>query len=224
MEGKLIVIDGTDGAGKKTQSERITVLLRERGYNAVRIEFPQYGKRSATLVEDYLNGKFGSVHDVTPHQASIFYACDRYAGSFELRELLAQGTIVICDRYTSANMGHQTGKITGQAEREAFLQWLDHLEFTIFGIPRPHKNILLYMPPHIGQRLVDQKGLREYIGGAKRDIHEQDLTHLEKSAEAFLWVAKKYNWHIIHCAKGEEIRSRDEIAHEILSLIEPILQ
>jgi hypothetical protein len=37
------------------------------------------------------------------------------------------------------------------------LTWLDEFEYGIFDIPKPDKNILLYMPTEIGQMLVDKK-------------------------------------------------------------------
>jgi dTMP kinase len=223
MVGRLIVIDGTDGSGKRTQSERLVEVLRERGYNAVRVEFPRYGERSAAMVEDYLNGKFGGVEQVNAYQASIFYACDRYAASFHIRDLLANDTIVICDRYASANMGHQTGKIKDPVERDKFLEWLNHLEFGIFEIPSPDVNILLYMPPEVGQALVDQKSLRAYIKEGKRDIHENDLNHLSHAAQAFLYCAKKYSWHVIDCAKDNKPRPVPEIGEDVLHIVLPKL-
>ena len=222
--GFFFVIDGTDGAGKRTQTERLVTLLRERGYDAERIDFPRYGSRSAALVEDYLNGKFGTIEEVTPHQASIFYACDRYAFAPELRAKLAKGTIVISDRYVSASMGHQTAKITDQKEREVFIEWLLHLEFKIFAIPEPDKTILLYMPPDVGHRLVEQKGLRDYIvGGGKRDIHEADMQHLRNAAAAYRWVAKREGWSTIECVRDDELRSINDIADEIFELVRSYL-
>lgn len=54
-KGKLIVIDGTDGSGKATQTALLVKRLRKKK-NKVSVEdFPQYGKKSAGPVEDYLN-------------------------------------------------------------------------------------------------------------------------------------------------------------------------
>ena len=215
MKGKLIVIDGTDGSGKATQTELLVERLKKENYQVKTTDFPQYGKRSAALVEDYLNGEFGSAKEVGPYRASIFYAVDRYAASFKIREWLDKGKIVVSNRYVSANMGHQTGKIKDKKERDKFLEWLEDLEYNIFRIPKPDKNILLYMPPEIGQRLVDKKGHRDYIGGKKRDIHEADIKHLRDAAEAYLYVAKKYNWVVIYCAPDNRLKTREEI-HELV--------
>ena len=116
--GKFIVLDGTDGCGKATQTERLVDRLKDEGHSVFMLDFPQYGERSATLVEDYLNGRFGSAEEVGPYRASIFYACDRFVASAEARERIRNGEICISNRYVSASMGHQTGKIADSLERD----------------------------------------------------------------------------------------------------------
>jgi dTMP kinase len=213
--GYLIVIDGTDGSGKGTQTKILVDRLRQNNYQVEMADFPRYGQKSAGLVEEYLNGKYGTADEVGPYRASILYACDRYAASFEMRQWLEAGKIVICNRYVSSNMGHQAGKIHDIDERDKFLHWLDNLEHSIFQIPRPHLNILLFMPPAIGQALVDQKGQRDYIGDKKRDIHEADINHLKNAADAYHYVAQKHQWEIINCAPEQQLRSIDDIATEL---------
>ena len=223
-KGIFIVIDGTDGSGKSTQTNLLVERLRAEGLPVEMTDFPQYGQKSAGLVEEYLNGKFGTAEEVGPYRGSIFYACDRYAAAPKIREFLAAGKIVVSNRYVSANMGHQTGKISEQAERDKFLDWLDNLEYNIFGIPRPDINILLYMPPEIGQQLVDQKAAREYTNGQKRDIHEADLKHLQNAADAYRYVAEKYNWITINCAPDGELKSIPEIQAMIWEKIKDTIE
>ena len=214
-KGKFIVIDGTDGSGKGTQTKLLIEKLRKEGKKVRELDFPQYGKPSAIFVEKYLRGEYGTADEVGPYRGSIFYALDRYDKSFEVKKWLDQGCVVISNRYVSANMGHQTGKIKGKNKRDEFLEWLFDLEFGIFAIPKPDKIILLYMPPEIGQKLVDKKNVRAYTKGKKRDIHEADLKHLQNAADAYASVAKKYDWDVIECATKGEILAREDI-HEIL--------
>ena len=143
-QGKLIVIDGTDGCGKHTQTLLLKENLENKGYLVKTIDFPQYGLKSAGPTEEYLNGKYGSSEDVDAYQASVLYAVDRFDASFKIKKWLREGKFVICDRYVSANMGHQAGKIEDLEEREKFLDWLFNLEFNIFKIPKPDINIFLY--------------------------------------------------------------------------------
>jgi len=223
MKGIFIVIDGTDGSGKATQTNLLVERLKKEGYEVETADFPQYGQKSAALVEEYLNGKFGTAEEVGPYRASIFYAVDRYAASFKIQEWLKEGKIVVSNRYVSANMGHQAGKIKDLKERDKFLEWLDNLEYGLFGIPKPNINILLYMPPEMGQELVEKKGERDYIEGKKKDIHEADINHLINAAEAYKYVAEKYSWIVVDCAPDKKLKSREEIHgmiyEEIKSLI-----
>ena len=219
MRGKLIVIDGTDGSGKATQTEKLVERLKAEGHSVFMLDFPQYGERSAAMVEDYLNGKFGDAEEVGPYRASIFYACDRFAAAKDAKERLERGEICICNRYVSANMGHQAGKIDSDAEKDKFLDWLKELEFGIFGIPEPDCQILLYADPAVAQKLVDNKGHRDYVGGEKRDIHEADIDHLKNASEAFLYCAKKFDWSVIECTPGDEMRSIDDIHEEVYGIV-----
>ena len=224
--GKLIVIEGTDGSGKATQTELLASYLRSKGHNVECFDFPRYGKRSAAMVEDYLNGLFGSAEEVGPFRGSLFYAIDRYAASFEIKKAIEQGKIVLSNRYVSANMGHQTGKIKNPEQRETFLEWLEDLEFNKFGIPKPDVVFLLLMPVEIGQLLVDKKEKRGYTD-KKRDIHEADLQHLKDAEDAYKYCAKKYKWEIINCASGiivESVRTKEDIAQEIRNKAEEILK
>ena len=58
--GRLIVIDGLDGSGKTTQSERLYSELVAQGKSVRLISFPDYKSKSSTLVKMYLGGEFGS--------------------------------------------------------------------------------------------------------------------------------------------------------------------
>ena len=218
-KGIFIVIEGTDGSGKTVQTRKLVENLKNSGKDVETIEFPQYGQKSAGLVEEYLNGKFGTAEEVGPYRASIFFACDRYDASFKIKKWLEQGKIVIANRYTSANMGHQAGKIKDKEERDKFLEWLENLEFNVFKIPKPDTTMLLFMPPQIGQELVDKKGHRDYVNGNKRDIHEADINHLKDAAEAYKYCAEKFNWLVIDCAPNNELREIEDISKEVFGKI-----
>jgi len=220
-KGKLIVIDGTDGSGKATQVELLKQKLITLGYFVEKIDFPQYGHKSAGLVEEYLSGKFGDANEVGAYRASVLYAADRYAASFKMREWLNEGKIVICDRYVSANMGHQAGKIDDLKERDKFLEWLFDLEYNIFKIPQPDINIFLYLNPEIARRLAQENTSNKFTNNVKKnDIHEKDPEHMKKASDAFKYVANKYNWIQIDCSDGNNnIKTREDISKNILDKI-----
>jgi dTMP kinase len=93
----------------------------------------------------------------------------------------------------------------------------------LFDIPKPDKNILLYMPTEIGQILVDKKWHRDYVWWEKRDIHEADLQHLKDAAEAYKYVAEKYDWTIIDSAPDNELQTIEVIAEKIWKEIQKMI-
>lgn len=221
--GTFIVIDGTDGSGKKTQADLLAAHVRKQGTDVVAIDFPRYGKPSAYFVEQYLNGRYGSIDEVNFYQGSLFYALDRYDASFEIRNKLKQGTIVICNRYTSSNMGHQGAKIADAVKRKKFLQWLHHLEFDMLNIPQPDVTIILHVPAAIGQKLVDGKGHRTYLGAEKRDLHEENLAHLTAAEAVYLEIARMPGCILVECMRDGKLMTREEIHSIIWERIQPLL-
>lgn len=222
--GKLIVIDGTDGSGKATQTKLLVARLKLAGFSVETADFPQYGKKSAGLVEEYLNGKYGTAEEVGPYLASTFYALDRYDASFTIKKWLSEGKIVISNRYVTANMGHQGGKIKNAAARKEYFNWLYRLEYEMFSIPKPDLNIILHVPAAAAQKLVDNKGARAYVNGGKRDMHEADLNHLQNAEQVYLELAAAFpDFTLIECVRGNELMSPEKINNliwdEILKLL-----
>ena len=223
-KGKFIVIEGTDGSGKTTQTEMLIKRLKADNKKIETTDFPQYNNFSGAFVAKYLRGEYGTAEEVGPYRGSIFYAVDRYDKSFDIKKWLEEGKTIISNRYVSANMGHQTGKIKGKEKRDEFLNWLTNLEYKLFGIPKPNMTILLYMPPEIGQELVDKKAARNYTNGKKRDIHEADINHLKKASEAYLYVAKKYKWKVINCMEDDRLLTIEEVHKKVYSAVKKILK
>ncbi len=225
-QGKFIVIDGTDGSGKKTQCDLLVENLKQEGYAVETADFPQYGQWSAQFVEKYLRGEFGTLKEISAKKASLFYALDRFAASFKIREQLSKGIHVISNRYTSANKGHQLGKITSPEERKAFLAWVNDLEYNILGIPKPDLTILLHMDPVIGQQLAEKKWDNKYVQGKKRDIHEDDINHLRNAEGAYLFCLTNdnfENWKRIVCFEKDKPLPIEIIQKEVYSLVKKIL-
>ena len=211
-KGLFIVFDGTDGSGKATQTELLVRKLRREGYKVEKIDFPQYEKKSAALVEEYLNGEYGEANDVGPYRASIFYACDRYAASSQIRKWLKDGKIVIANRYVTANMGHQGGKIKKKAERIKYFRWLSNLEYKIFEIPRPDINLILHVEAGIAQKLALKKRKQSYLKSSKADIHELDLGHLKDAEKIYIEISRTIpHISLIECMENGKLMSRRDV-------------
>jgi len=223
-KGKLIVIDGTDGTGKATQTKYLVEKLEKEGYKVAVEDFPRYGEKSAVLVEEYLNGVYGTAKELGPYIPSVFYAVDRFAASFRIRENLKKGVIVVSNRYVTASMGHQGGKMAKGADRNKFYKWLTDLEYKLFKIPHPDLNLILHMPAEVAQSLVDRKAPRKYIHGFKRDIHEADLKHLQAAEKNYLEIHKKFKYPLIECYVEGEILSKETVAELILAKVKKVLK
>lgn len=220
-KGKLIVIDGLDGSGKATQTKLLIKRLKKEGYKTAVADFPQYyttffGK----MVGRYLSGEFGTAKQVSPYLASVLFAADRWQAKEKMRQWLSEGRMVVSNRYVSANQIHQAAKIRGKREKEKFLRWLEEMEFKVFGIPRPNLILFLHVPYQVGQRLVVKKGVRKYIGGVKKDIHEASKSHLSAAQQqVFQLVKKQAGWQRVDCLENGRLLSRQEIAEKVWRVV-----
>lgn len=227
QKGIFISIDGTDGAGKKTQTKRLLERLEREGYPTATLSFPQYGKPSAHLVEAYLNGEFGDPTKLDPRLASVLYAIDRFDVAAKIRQDLREGKIVVTDRYVDANSGHQGGKILEPEKREEFLRWLYHLEYEILGIPKPDHVLVLHVPAAVGQERVGNKEARDYIAGGKtHDGHEGNIEHLLAAEASYLWLVAQHphDHKLVPCKDGERLLSPEEVHERVWEHVVPLIQ
>lgn len=226
MKGKLIVIDGTDGSGKHTQTVLLLKNLRAAGYKVATLDFPQYYKNFfGALVGKYLAGDFGDPTKISPYLASVLFAADRFESSDKIRRWLKEGRIVILDRYVSANQIHQGAKIRDTKTRKEFLTWLDKMEFGVFKLPRPDAIIYLHVDPEIARRLVAKKAARAYTRGKKRDGHEGNLAFQRASVHQSLKLVRSMNkWKKIECVARGQILPPDQIAEKVWAVAEGIIK
>ncbi len=182
--GVFIVIEGSDGSGKGTQFKIITDKLKKAGYDVATYDFPQYASESSFFVREYLNGNYGNADELGAYTPSLFFALDRFHAAQQIKNDLEAGKIVLSNRFIGSNLAHQGQKIKSEQERTKYYDWLYNIEFETLGIPKPDLNIVLLVPAHIAQTLVDQKEKREYTE-KKRDIHEADLSHLQRAVDTY---------------------------------------
>ena len=229
-KGNFFVFEGLDGSGKATQSKLLLEFFKKEGYKVEKIDFPQYGKKSAGMVENYLTGTYGSSEEVGPYVASIFYASDRYDTGFKIKKWLEEGKIVISDRYVISNVGHQGGKLIEKPEEwEKYVNWLYNLEYNIFKIPKPDYTFILKTSPELSMKMSNkitdsQKKEKRvsYLGDDKKqDIHEADINHLKNTLLSYIKISEKFpeEFKIIECVKNETMLPPEVIADKILKLV-----
>ena len=194
--GKLIIFEGLDGSGKGTQTELACQNLHSKGYDPLKISFPDYDSPSSALVKMYLSGEFGQrPDDVNAYAASTFYAVDRFA-SYKTRwgNVYRQNGLIISDRYTTSNAVHQCSKLPPM-HWDGFLEWLFEFEYKKLGLPAPDAVVYLAVDPDVSQRLIAQR----YHGDeSKKDIDDMPFyfrTFLPPIQGTAAWRKRQFSNH-----------------------------
>ncbi|TXH00370.1 MAG: thymidylate kinase [Candidatus Moraniibacteriota bacterium] len=219
-KGKLIVIDGSDGSGKATQTRLLIARLSKEGYTVKTLDFPQYEANFfGKLIGECLTGEYGDFIAIDPHLGSVLYAADRFESKPKIEGWLKKGYVVVLDRYVSSNQIHQGGKIMNPKRQNEFLTWLDQMEHGIFGLPRPDLIVYLDVPTAISQSLLraeDQKQKKVYMKRRKTDLAETNVIHQAASRANALKLVKKLNhWTKIDCVRQGVLLSREQIAEKV---------
>ena len=218
--GQLIVIDGADGAGKATQSRLLSERLQNKGRSVKLLDFPQYTKNHfGRLLRECLDGKRGDFLSVDARIASVLYAADRFESAPKLREWLAAGTVVILDCYVSSNMLHQGGKLTDETELVEFLAWLDHMEHTVFNIPRPDLVLYLDVPYSFRQKMLFGDTTRAALDTAEANAAYQEAA--EQNAQRL--TAGHTNWLTIPCVEDDQLLSPEVIHERVYSVVREVV-
>lgn len=224
-KGLIIVLEGTDGSGKKTQSELLYSKLKEMGEKVRLVEFPRYDKPSSENIKKYLRGDFGEdASKVEPRQASTYFSEDRKAAfDEELYELYEAGWILIFDRYTTSNMLHQATKLECKEERESFLNWLEHHEFVELKLPRPDKVFFLKTNLEVTKRIVEERD-NKFTNEKELDIHERDSKHLQDAINRSDELVERYGWELVNCIENNELKTIESIHQDIMDSTLQILK
>jgi len=219
MSGKLIVISGTDGSGKATQTKALVERLTQEGLTVRTLDFPQYESNFfGRLLKKGLKNKYGDFIALDPHIACPLYAADRFESKPKIEKWLDDGNIVILDRYVSANQIHQGGKIQDEIERRKFMKWLGKMEYEIFGLPKPDKVIFLDVPTETTQKLLHKQN-------KEKDAAEKNIDYLKDSRKCALWLTEQNeNWEKVSCVDGKnKILPIEEIHEKVYSIVNELI-
>lgn len=227
---KLIVIEGTDGSGKETQSKKLFEYLKGRGLRVKNYSFPIYNSSTGKIVGGPYLGKREIAESyfeetsacVDPLVSSLYYAADRrYNFLKEIENEIYKNDIIILDRYTTSNMGHQASKAKNKNQRDKILKFIEILEFDLCELPKADKVIFLHMPFEASRELRKNR-----VSG---DGNENSENHLRNAEKNYVEIAKKYRWDYINCIKAkkytktDDIKSIDEISEEIKFIVDKLL-
>ena len=212
--GKIIVIEGSDGSGKNTQTLASLKLARENNYKVEMLSFPDYSSRFGKIIMDYKEGKYGDPVKINPYDISAIYALDRFEKVPHIEELINNKTNLIIDRYTESNLAHQGCKLNGD-ERKKFIDWNLTLENEVLGIPKSDLVLYLDVPPEHSEQLMIKRN---------KDGHEKDIPYRLKVYSMYKELSKNKNWITVECVNKDGILlSPEDITKIIWNKIEPIL-
>jgi dTMP kinase len=125
--GRLIVLEGVDGAGTTTQASRLQAALRSRGFASHVTREPSDGP-VGTLIRQALTGRLvvpGRAGPRPPRMETmaLLFAADRVDHlEAEILPNLGDGITVISDRYVHSSLAYQT--VTAPADIEDPLEWV----------------------------------------------------------------------------------------------------
>src|SRR5689334_13302817 len=143
--GRLVVVEGLDGSGKRTLTRALLAALADRGARATGVAFPRYAADvHAALARDALHGRLGDLAD-SVHGMAVLFALDRRAAVPGLRDALAAHDVVLADRYVASNAAYGAARLHQDACGE-FVEWVRELEIDRFGLPGPARQLLLDVP------------------------------------------------------------------------------
>lgn len=229
--GKLIVMEGIDGSGKKTQSKLLKLRMSKDGLPWYEIDFPRYQATSSFFVRQYLSGAYGmNAQDISAKQASYFYALDRFhtfRTNEKLRAALSEATTtVIADRYTTSNILFQAAKLETEEEMYKLIDWICNLEYRDLGLPVPD----LVIMPHVEiEKNIELLKMRDIEANASEnnmttDIHEHDFSYLRRVSVASEIIAKRMGFKIIDCMDAfGELRTKEDIHEEIYGEVKKLI-
>ena len=181
--GRLIVIEGLDGAGKRTLAD---TLSGELGAGVARFAFPRYDADvHAELARDALYGRVGDLGE-SVHGMAVLFALDRRAAAAELREALAAHDVVLVDRYVASNAAYSAARLGQQADGEV-VRWVRELEVERFGIPVPDHQLLLAVPRAVAAARAEHRERTE--AGRERDAYESDGGLQERTGAVYAQLA-----------------------------------
>ncbi len=219
MKNKLIVLEGGDGSGKATQGKLLLEYLKKNGTVSY-FDFPQYGKTVfGDLTGRCLSGDFGDFVHMSPYLSSLPYMLDRACAKDAIISALEKGNVV-CNRYTTSNIGFQAAKLEGK-EREELIRFLEKGEYEELGLPKPDVVMYLDVPREVASALVLKKEKRDYLGeGGVKDQYEKDIPYQEKVAEVYRSLSEeRENWHIVSCSENGTIFSPETIREKIAEIL-----
>ncbi len=220
MKGKLLVVDGTDCSGKETQTNLLLNRLTEEGYKVSKFSFPNYDSPTGKIIggpylgkEHICKGWFKEgAAEVDPKVASLYYAADRLYNIANINKALEENDLVLLDRYTISNMGHQGCKAANEEETKEIINFIAKLEYDLLELPKPDITVFLHMPYEAAVPLREKRN-------EKLDELESNESHLRKAEATYVYMAEKFGFTTIECAENDVAKPIDVIHENVYNSV-----
>jgi dTMP kinase len=166
--GRLVVLEGIDGAGTTTHVAKLAERLRKAQGDrpvAVRATREPSDGPVGTLVRQVLSGRIVVPGGRAPGWATmaLLFAADRMDHvESEIEPFLAEGGVVVSDRYDASSLAYQSTS-SGAESREA-VEWIKALNRYVL---RPNLTIVLDVAPDIAAE-------RRAARGEMAQLYEQN--------------------------------------------------
>ncbi len=203
--GRLITLEGGEGAGKSSQLAHILDWLQQKGIKAIGTREPG-GSPGAEILRKILLS--GSMARLGPTAEALLFAAARIDHiDTTIEPALACGKFVVCDRFADSTRAYQGAQ--GKADPKFLLA----LERVILGPVRPDLTLIFDLPAAEG--LARAEGRR--CGGDKPDRFEAEALHFHESLRAaFLAIAAEEPG---RCAVIDASRPEEEVSQTIFGVI-----
>lgn len=182
----IIVIEGGDQAGKKTQTAMLANALKKRKIKTKTFSFPDYKTPIGKEIAKYLAGK----RKFPPQVIHCLLAANRWERLDDILEAQSKNSVLIMNRYYQSNLVY--GLANGMKQK-----WLENLDA---GLPKADLVILL----DVSQTESFKRKK------TNRDKFEKNELFLRKISNIYRTTAKKKNWKIIDASKPK-IQVHEEI-------------
>ena len=203
-QGRLIVLEGIDGAGKTTQASLLEEHLRKKGREVFRTAEPTPFP-SGVALREALGGKVKK----SECEMATMFVLDRIAHNIHptegIRAILDAGKDIICDRYYYSTLAYQ-GQSTDYA-------WVKSMNLSCPEIRKPDLCIYLDLTP--AQSLERIRAGRDSV-----EIYENEET-LTKVRNAFLSVLDDLS-STDRIVRIDAYRTPEEIAKDIADAVDQL--
>ena len=197
----LIVIEGLDGAGKRTLGVGLQQAMVAAGRSVATLAFPRYGQSiTADLASEALHGRHGDLAGST-YAMAVLFALDRAAAKDHIAALGAEHDVVILDRYVASNAAYSAARL-GQDSAGEVVSWVGDLEYGRLGLPEPDHQILLGVPVELAGERARRRAEEE--ADRARDAYERDAGLQQRTAAVYAGLAQR-QWHGRWTVAGEHV-------------------